>query len=205
MRPLFDPFAASSSPYPANTAIQEADTAKQRQNRSTAHLRPAPAISGPSAAVLTRPGPGTEVELGPVGQALVANHTAGEAGQDWSQGRPPWPVRHVPTGRGGGAEGAVPKNPPSHRWAAAGPFAAMTAVQPVASRSPDRTDVCCAGRSAPSQCGVVTGPSFSSPNQPDQVRTTAYHDSSGPESRSDGHGANIVGNWKEPSGESRIN
>ena len=49
--------------------------------------------------------------------------------------------------------------------------------------------VCCAGRSAPSQCGVVTGPGFSLPNQPHQVRTTAYHDSSGPNSRSDAHSA----------------
>ncbi len=33
---------------------------------------------------------------------------------------------------------------------------------------------------AASQCEMVTGPSFSSPNQPDQERTTAYRDSSGP-------------------------
>lgn len=80
----------------------------------------------------------------------------------------------------------------------------MTAARPVASRSPDRTGVCCAGRSAPSQCGVVTGPGFSSPNQPDQERTTAYHDSSGPDSQSDAHSAIIVGGWDKPSGESRL-
>ncbi len=70
--------------------------------------------------------------------------------------------------------------------------------------SPDRTAVCCAGRSAPSQCKMVTGPGFSSPNQPDQERTTAYRDSSGPNSRSDAHCATIVGDWEEPSGESQF-
>ena len=65
--------------------------------------------------------------------------------------------------------------------------------------------MCCAGRSAPSQCGVVTGSGFSSPNQPDQVRTTAYHDGSGPDSRSDAHSAIIVGGWEKQSGESRVN
>ena len=35
----------------------------------------------------------------------------GETGQDRRQGGPPWPVRHVPIGRGGGAKGSVPENP----------------------------------------------------------------------------------------------
>ncbi len=48
------------------------------------------------------------------------------------------------------------------------------------------------------------GPGFSSPNQPDQERTTAYRDSSGPKSRSDAHYATTVGDWEEPSGESRL-
>ena len=81
----------------------------------------------------------------------------------------------------------------------------MTAANPVASRSPDRTAVCGASRSAPSQCERVTGPGFSSPNQPDQERTTAYRDSSGPDSRSDAHCATIFGDWEEPSGESPFN
>ncbi len=51
---------------------------------------------------------------------------------------------------------------------------------------------------------MVTGPGFSSPNQPDQERTTACRDSSGPKSRSDAHCATIVGDWEEPSGESRL-
>ena len=55
------------------------------------------------------------------------------------------------------------------------------------------------------QCEMVTGPGFSSPNQPDQERTTAYRDSSGPDSRAHAHCASIVGDWEEPSGESRFN
>ena len=43
-----------------------------------------------------------------------------------------------------------------------------------------------------------------SPNQPDQERITAQRDTSGPESRSGAHCANIVGNWEEPCGESRV-
>ncbi len=135
---------------------------------------------------------------------VVADDAAGEADQDRRQGGEPRPVCHFPTGGGCGAEGAVPKNPPPHRWAAAGPFAAMTAFHPVASRSPDRTGVCCAGRSVPSQCEMVTGPGFSSPNQPDQERTTAYRDSSGPDSRPDAHCATNFGDWEEPSGESHL-
>ena len=64
--------------------------------------------------------------------------------------------------------------------------------------------MCCAGRSAPALCGVVTGPGFSSPNRPDQVRTTAYHDSSRPDSWSDDHPAIIIGGWEKPSGESQL-
>ncbi len=51
---------------------------------------------------------------------------------------------------------------------------------------------------------MVTGPGFSSPNQPDQERTTAYRASAGPNSRSDAHCVTIVGDWEEPSGESRL-
>ncbi len=78
------------------------------------------------------------------------------------------------------------------------------ATHPVASRSPDRTGVCCAGRSAPSQCKMATAPRFSSPNQPDQERITAYRDSSGPKLRSDAHFATIVGDWEKPYGESQF-
>ncbi len=85
-----------------------------------------------------------------------------------------------------------------------GRLAAMTGLGRDTTRSPDRTAVRRAGRSAPSQCEMITGPGFSSPNQPDQERTTAHSDRSGPESRSDAHCATTVGDWEEPSGESRI-
>ncbi len=38
------------------------------------------------------------------GRALVADHAAGEVGKDRRQGGQPWPLRHVPTGGGCGAE-----------------------------------------------------------------------------------------------------
>ena len=47
--------------------------------------------------------------------ALVADHAAGEVGEDRCQGGQPWPLRHVPIGRGGGAEGTVPENPEPDR------------------------------------------------------------------------------------------
>ena len=36
------------------------------------------------------------------------------------------------------------------------------------------------------------------------MRTTAYHDGSGPDSRTDAHSAIIVGGWEKQSGESRL-
>ena len=51
---------------------------------------------------------------------------------------------------------------------------------------------------------IGQGPHFSSPNQPDQERTTAYRASAGPDSWSAAYCATIVGDWEEPSGESRI-
>ena len=51
--------------------------------------------------------------------ALVADHAAGEAGQDWSQGCPPWSLCHVPIGRGCRAEEPVSENPAPDRWSAA--------------------------------------------------------------------------------------
>ena len=43
-----------------------------------------------------------------------------------------------------------------------------------------------------------------SSNQLDKERTTAYRASAGPDSRPDAHCATNVGNWGEPSGESRF-
>ncbi len=121
-------------------------------------------------------------------------------------------VCHISTGGGCAAEGAVANNPPSRRGAAAGPCAAMTAVHPVASRSA-RPARCVLRRSkcaltAPSQCPdcaptVRKGhwPDFLSPDQPDRERTTAYRDSSGPNSRSNALCATILGDSEKPSGE----
>ncbi len=138
------------------------------------------------------------------GGALVADDAAEEAGQDWCQGHQTRAVRDLPIGRSGGGERPVPAHSAADRWAATGPFAAMAAAHPVASRSPDRTGVCGAGRSAPSQCKMVTGPGCSSSNQLDKERTTAYRASAGPDSRPDAHCATNVGNWGEPSGECRF-
>ena len=43
--------------------------------------------------------------------ALVAGHVAGKASEDRREGGAAWPVRHLPTSRGGGAERLVPENP----------------------------------------------------------------------------------------------
>ena len=40
----------------------------------------------------------------------TGDHAAGEIGEDRCQDCQPWPVRHVPIGRGGGAEKLVPEN-----------------------------------------------------------------------------------------------
>ena len=59
----------------------------------------------------------------------------------------------------------------------------------------------CAGVLMPKPCCQIFVASGIYATRP----TTAYRDSSGPESRSDAHGATIVGDWEEPSGESRTN
>ena len=55
-------------------------------------------------------------------------------------------------------------------------------------------------RGAPSAPGLFSGSGFRSPNQPDQERTAAYRDSSGPNSGSDAPRATIVGTRGEPFG-----
>ena len=47
-------------------------------------------------------------------------------------------------------------------------------------------------------------PSIPSPSQPDRGPTTAYRDSSGPDSRSEAHCATFVADQEEPSGEPRL-
>ena len=44
------------------------------------------------------------------GGTLVADHVTRESGQDWSQGRPPWPIRHVPISRDRRVENLEPEN-----------------------------------------------------------------------------------------------
>ena len=56
-------------------------------------------------------------DTGPAGgnQALVADQPAGKTRQNWRQGRAPWPLRHLPDGRGRGAEGIVPRDSAADR------------------------------------------------------------------------------------------
>ena len=46
---------------------------------------------------------------------LVSDHTAGKVGEDRCESGEPRAVRHVPIGRGGGAERLVPKDPEADR------------------------------------------------------------------------------------------
>ena len=65
--------------------------------------------------------------------------------------------------------------------------------RPVLTQSRHRARNCSVFPSgAQSQCEMVTRPGFSSPNQPDKERTTACRASSGPGSRSDGHGPSCL-------------
>src|ERR1035437_1812156 len=56
-------------------------------------------------------------DTGPAGgnQALVVDQPAGKTRQNWCQGRAPWPLRHLPDGRGRGAEGIVPRDSAADR------------------------------------------------------------------------------------------
>ena len=44
------------------------------------------------------------------GATLVADHVTGKAGQDRSQGRQTWPIRHVPISQGRRVENLVSEN-----------------------------------------------------------------------------------------------
>ncbi len=96
-------------------------------------------------------------------ETLVTDHFAGKAYQDRRQGRAPWPLHHFPDGGGRHPKTSVRRDTSSDRRVAASPFAAMTGLGRDTSRSPDRTGVCRAGRSAPSQCEMVVGVRFRSP------------------------------------------
>ena len=50
-----------------------------------------------------------------INQAVVADQPAGKTREDRRQGRAPWPPRHLPDGRGRGAEGIVPRDSSADR------------------------------------------------------------------------------------------
>ena len=79
----------------------------------------------------------------------------------------------------------------------------MTAVDPVASRSPDRTGVCRESRGTPSARELTIGQGFPSPNQPDKGRNPTYRAGSRGNRGAKDFCAIIVGNRGEPSGESQ--
>ncbi len=95
--------------------------------------------------------------------ALVAGLAARTPDQDRRAAGAPWSLRHLPDGGGRHPKTSVRRDTSSDRRVAASPFAAMTGPGRDTSRSPDRTGVCRAGRSAPSQCKMVVGVRFRSP------------------------------------------
>ena len=104
----------------------------------------------------------------------ITEHASREAGEDRRGGRAPWPLRHFPARRGRGAATPLRRHTAPDRRPATGPSTAMTALDPVASRSPDRTGVCHESRGAPSAPGLVIGSGFRSPNRPDKGRNPIY-------------------------------
>ena len=74
----------------------------------------------------------------------------------------------------------------------------MTALHPVASRSPERTGVRCPGQGAPSARKIVTVLGFGTPDQPDNGRIATYCARLGPDSWWDDRCATIVGNRENP-------
>src|SRR5664280_1663874 len=79
-------------------------------------------------------------------QALVVDQPAGETREDRSKSGAPWPLRHVPDGRGRGAEGIVPGDFAADRGTTAAAAASACVRRPMVMRSTN-TD----GRSA-SKC-----------------------------------------------------
>lgn len=71
------------------------------------------------------------------GRALFAHDPAVEADQDRCEGRAPWPLCHMPVRECRYPQSFVRPNPVSDRRLAAGPFAAMTDLDPKASGRPD--------------------------------------------------------------------
>lgn len=71
------------------------------------------------------------------GRALLAHDPAVEADQNRCEGRAPWPLCHMPVRECPYPQSFVRRNPVADRWLAAGPFAAMTDLDPKASGPPD--------------------------------------------------------------------
>lgn len=70
-------------------------------------------------------------------------------------------------------------------------------------RSPDRTGVCCAGVGTLSAHKMTTGRVSHQPISPIKGQIVIYRPSIGPDSLRDAVRATFVGDWVEPSGESR--
>ncbi len=65
--------------------------------------------------VSTQPGPEAVIGLAARDRALIADHAAGEIGEDRGQSCPPWPVRQVPIGGSCHAPEPVSGNPAADR------------------------------------------------------------------------------------------
>src|SRR5664280_2666623 len=104
-------------------------------------------------------------------QALVVDQPAGETREDRSKSGAPWPLRHIPDGRGRGAEGIVPGDSAADRGTTATATTSACVRRPIVMRS-RATD----GRSA-SQCqgkwpDHSPRPPFGPPVVPVAVRTS---------------------------------
>src|SRR5450756_1197930 len=69
------------------------------------------------------------------GQAVVADQPAGKTREDRRQGRAPWPLRHLPDGRGRGAEGIVPEDSATDRGTTATATTSACVRRPMVMRS----------------------------------------------------------------------
>src|ERR1019366_1562694 len=68
-------------------------------------------------------------------QAVVADQPAGKTRQNWSQGRAPWTLRHIPDGRGRGAEGIIPGDSAADRGTTATATTSACVRRPVVMRA----------------------------------------------------------------------
>ena len=80
----------------------------------------------------------------------------------------------------------------------------MTAAHPGASRSPDRTGVCCAGVGTLSAHKMNTGRVSHQQIKPIKGQIVIYRPRIGPDSLRDALRATFVADCEEPSGESRL-